>query len=160
MPAPPARGVLRQHAWSVGLEPGRDNFLRTLHALRVACHGGQELLTGEGPGLQAAQGGDGGCPGDPSQQGDLPERFTRTHLSQLHAVLGGARPALCDYVEALAGLPIPDDHVAGFVGRRLQFAGQVLNDRERQRVEERNLAQQGQVRARGRDLAVDGRQAG
>ena len=65
--APPARGRLRQHAWSAGLEPGGDNFLRALHALRVACHGGQELLTGEGPDLQAAQGGDGGCPGNPPQ---------------------------------------------------------------------------------------------
>src|SRR5215469_7947040 len=127
-----ARTKTAEHiwSWSAGLESGGDDFLRALDALRVACHGGQELLTGEGPCLQVANSGDGGCPGNPSQQCDLPERFTRTHLSQLLAVLGGERPARCDYVEALAGLPFPDDHVAGFVGRRLQFAAQVLHYRE------------------------------
>jgi hypothetical protein len=49
--------------------------------------------------------------------------------------------------------------VAGFVDRRLQFAGQMLDYGEGQRAEERHLAQQGQFWARGRDPAVDGPQS-
>src|SRR5690242_14382169 len=48
-------------ARSAGLKPGRDDSIRTLRTRGVARHSGQELLTGQGSGLQAAHGDDGGC---------------------------------------------------------------------------------------------------
>src|SRR5262249_36416029 len=82
-----------------------------------------------------------------SQQGDLAEGLTRSHLAQFLSILADADPAVRDHVKALSGFPILNDYISGLEGRRLQFAGQVLNNREGQRAEEGHLAQQRELRA-------------